>query len=105
MFNGDYMNRFLRRSDPENRLIWNKLSVKLCEKYTRIYESIHVAACFGYFVPSIMLHLANDDYKKAAYSFAINTVFNIYPIMLQRYNRGRYYNVLDRYSKNNKQNK
>ncbi|MBI2547225.1 MAG: hypothetical protein HYW23_02150 [Candidatus Aenigmarchaeota archaeon] len=95
MFNGDYMNALLRKYNPNHKLIRNEGSAKSWEMFTRIYEGIHVG--FGSLMLSGMVdRLANGDYDGAAIIAAINTVVNIYPIMLQRYNRARIYKVLDR---------
>ncbi len=98
MFNGDYMNALLRKANPNHKLIKDKSSARSWEMFTRIYESVHVG------IGSLMLsriidRLADGDYEGAAINTAINTVINVYPIMLQRYNRARIYKVLDRTQK------
>ncbi|MBT5021289.1 hypothetical protein HOK51_04705 [Candidatus Woesearchaeota archaeon] len=65
------------------------------EPITRIFESIHTPAVI------IMAALAagfiqTGSFKIAAYGTLINLAINIYPVMLQRYNRARIYNELDK---------
>lgn len=66
-------------------------------KATRSLEGIHlvVAAVFSY---GMSLSLSQEDYKTAAFNALANTVVNLYPIMLQRYNRARINRVLERRS-------
>ena len=95
MFNGDYMNALLRKSNPNHKLIGDKSSIMGWEMFTRIYEGFHVGV--GSLMLSGMINrLADSDYKSVAVNAAINAFVNIYPIMLQRYNRARIYKVLDR---------
>ncbi|MEK6969115.1 MAG: hypothetical protein AABW48_01675 [Nanoarchaeota archaeon] len=95
MFNGDYMAALVRKADPDYKLINSWGSAGLWEQVTRLFESIHVG--FGGVILFDTIDcLADGDYKRAAVGAAINTVVNIYPIMLQRYNRARIYKVLGR---------
>ena len=99
MFNGDYMNALLRKIYPKYRLVKDEDSARFWEFCTRIYEGVHLGGC-GLMITKIVDRLADTDYKGAAIYTALNTVVNIYPIMLQRYNRARIYNVLGRALKN-----
>lgn len=95
MFSGEYMNAFLRKSNPNHKLISDENSAKSWEMFTRANESVHLAGLtwFGY---NMLNELADSDLDKAAVYLAVNVAVNIYPIMLQRYNRARIYKVLDR---------
>jgi hypothetical protein len=95
MFNGNYMNALLRKAFPNHKLIRDESSAKSWEMFTRIYEGVHLL-CNAIMIPGIIDRLADGDFKGAAIGGALNTVVNIYPIMLQRYNRARIYKVLDR---------
>jgi len=68
-------------------------SLKSYEKYTRIYETIHLT-----FIPlmtaSMVMSLKAGNIADAAIVAGINTIVNVYPVLLQRYNRGRLYEVI-----------
>lgn len=62
--------------------------------FTRSMESIHLMGLlFGSGV--VMQRLSEGDLKTAGYATLANVVANIYPIMVQRYNRARIYNSLE----------
>ena len=94
MFNGDYMNALLKKFDHNYKLIRNKSYARDREVATRIFEGVHIGGC-SIMVYCLIYSLADGDYKNAAINTALNTVVNIYPTMLQRYNRARIYNILD----------
>jgi len=62
---------------------------------TRFYESLHL---FGgaWTASKIYDALSNGQYKEATMLAFINIIVNLYPVMLQRYNRARIYNALEK---------
>jgi glycosyl-4,4'-diaponeurosporenoate acyltransferase len=85
--------------DIVSNLVWKKVfrenfvnknlkSVEGMIAATKVYEMIHIAL-FAVFAMSIGNELAQGSFGDAATSTALNTIVNVYPIMLQRYNRGR----------------
>jgi len=73
----------------------NEKSLRDCIGSTKRYEGIHVIGN-AVMTPMIIAPLLSGDYKFVAVAGAINTLVNIYPIMLQRYNRSRLYNTLEK---------
>ena len=96
MFGGDYMNGFLRKLDPSHRMIGELgLSPTSYEGYTRLYETGHLLASF-YGGSIIMENFREENNERAIAGILVNLATNIYPIMLQRYNRARIYRLLER---------
>ena len=64
------------------------------ERFTRIYETIHL-----YFLPiaaaSIGISLSRGDLGSAAFTAGMSTLVNVYPVLLQRYNRLRLYKAIE----------
>ena len=85
--------KFLSREDRWIKDFSNE-SLENLEKWTRLYEGVHFIGNLT-FTPLIINNLVNGNYEQAITGVAMNTVINIYPIMMQRYNRSRIYNVLE----------
>jgi hypothetical protein len=93
--------------DLIRRLVWKRFgdeawvkhgdiqSLKHMEKFTRVFEGVHLAGV-GVFSAAIGWELAQGDIKGAVAATAINTVYSVYSIMLQRYNRLRLYRAINR---------
>lgn len=65
------------------------------EPWTRAYESLHLLC--GVWTASMMYGPISDgQYKEATTMFLLNIIGNLYPVMLQRYNRARIYNALEK---------
>jgi len=91
--NGDYVNKLIKKSSPKYRFIYNKNNLEIFGKWTKIMEGSHTAIGSGLLYFTIDA-LSKGDYKFAGIFAGINAVTNVYPIMLQRYNRARVYNIL-----------
>lgn len=65
------------------------------EKWTRLYETVHLTG-FSVMTTYTVLDLANKNYWVAAITATLNIMVNIYPLMLQRYNRSRVNNILEK---------
>ena len=92
--NGDYSNRLLRASNPGHRIIRDKASMVRFEASTRLAERVHLGAllmplpCAAY-----ALHLGWNGF--ALWLLLPNVPFHVYPILVQRYSRGRIRRVLN----------
>ncbi len=96
---GDLMNRYvwsrvLTRFIPE----YHDVNIlKQVEFFTRVYEGIHLTG--GIIGTIILAHFLHADLvKDATVITAWNTLINIYPVMVQRYNRIRLLHAANRMS-------
>jgi glycosyl-4,4'-diaponeurosporenoate acyltransferase len=64
------------------------------EKQTKLFESIHIAG-FCTMIPILPNIFLNGDYKGGLLLSLGDFAINVYPIMVQRYNRARIYNFLE----------
>ena len=68
-------------------------SLKSMESFTRLYEGIHTT--FLGIGAAILAHqLAEGQIKAATFTAGLNLLVNVYPIMVQRYNRSRLYRAI-----------
>lgn len=94
---GDYVYRY----------VWKKIgapdwvkpgdieSLKRMQVFTRVYETIHVS--FLAIGAGVMVsQLSEGNMNAAAFTAAISTLINVYPIMVQRYNRLRLYRNINK---------
>ncbi len=94
MFNGDIYNRILRKFKPAHRIISNRSSLVVWEKESRAKEFGHLIH-FIMGLIALIYALTEGYYQAAIYLAILNILFNLYPIMLQRYNRARIYRILN----------
>lgn len=95
---GDYTSRLLGWHpirDEKNK----EKALQDYDLFSRILEGVHVGS-FAFFTSLIIYTFGNGDLESASWQTALNLTVNVYPIMVQRYNRARIYNLLER-----KQNK
>jgi hypothetical protein len=85
---GDFFNRQRRRSDPGFRNVMNYSSAIEWEKQTRFNEIAHLCNLTFSLVMVIWL-CSQGRYTWISEIVILNLVLNVYPMMLQRYNRGR----------------
>lgn len=71
------------------------LSLKRYETVTRFLEALHLTA-FSLFVATTAWHLYEDRIGQAMVTTGLNILINVYPVMLQRYNRSRLYRTIHR---------
>jgi len=89
------------------RLVWKKLgandlvkpndinSLRKFEYYTRVYESIHLTfLAIGSAV--IAAELQANTIEATTFNMLLQIMLNIYPILVQRYNRGRLYSTINK---------
>jgi hypothetical protein len=85
---GDYFMSIVRKGFKNAKMIDGKTFIPWYNNMTKFYESMHLVGFFA--MGSIDYeHLINGRYKQAAMGVSINLAVNLYPIMLQRYNRAR----------------
>ena len=88
------------------RLVWKRFgaedlvkptleSMKDYEKYTRLYEGIHLTF-LGLGAATMAAQLSSGQIEGAVFTAGINTLVNVYPILVQRYNRSRLYKAINR---------
>jgi hypothetical protein len=86
--NGDLMNRWIRRNDPTYRLIKGPASLRSFIDQTYTAEKIHLFfGVIGLITAGYAFQIS--WYGWFAYVFVANLLFNLYPILLQRYLRAR----------------
>jgi hypothetical protein len=95
MPNGDYAVRLSRRFRPGFRLISDRESAARWELTTRSKEAGHLTH-LGMTLPLAGYLLANYAFANATTLAALDIVFDLYPIMVQRYNRMRIRELLAR---------
>jgi hypothetical protein len=85
---GDYYNRLIRRTVPDYRSVRSPGDVARAERFGRFAERIHATFLVFLLTPSCW-GLVCGQYGFAAEQTLFNVLFNLYPIMLQRYTRAR----------------
>jgi hypothetical protein len=95
--NGDLVNRWARRLDPGHRNIRDAAAARAWLERTRDSERSHlVLLLMGAFTAAYAARIG--WYGWAIALTASNLVFNLYPILLQRYNRCRIARLLRRHA-------
>jgi hypothetical protein len=85
---GDYSNRWRRRSDPGFRVIRSYGDAVAWEARTRFNEAVHLASLL--LSAGMVVWLATQSrYSWLPVIAVLNVVLNVFPILLQRYNRSR----------------
>ncbi len=90
--------RRLRRNHPERRWLTSNLqSLWRYERKTRLNESIHLVGFVG-FTALAAGKCASGSLSVLGliFALALNLVFGLWPVVLQRYNRLRLYRAIDR---------
>lgn len=99
---GDYVYRYVWKKfgAPDWVKPGNIDSLKNMQFFTRVYETIHVSfLALGAGVMASQLSAGNIN--AAAFTAALNTLVNVYPIMVQRYNRLRLYRNINKMEERN----
>ena len=79
----------------QGKFIYGKNSLEDYERATRAFELIHLTGN-AIMLWGITLDIYSNQPLSAGIWFGLNTLVNIYPILLQRYNRARVYRVLEK---------
>jgi hypothetical protein len=85
---GDLMNRIMRFFRPDFRIIKNPASLQAWLETTRSKEAGHIVHTMMV-LPALIFVLARRWYASAATLLLLTVLFDMYPVMLQRYNRFR----------------
>jgi hypothetical protein len=86
--NGEYANRFIRKNNPQYKLIKDKAHAAAYMRTTIIYERYHFL-CFTFFLLSAIYAIITMHYAFFSIIMFANIIYNISPILLQQYNRAR----------------
>ncbi len=89
---GDYWNARRRRSDPSFRNVRDVSSALTWEARTRSSELTHLASLAVGLAVLIWLYL-RDRYAWLVPMLLVLLIWDVYPIMLQRYNRARIWRI------------
>jgi hypothetical protein len=95
--NGDFINRRIRKNYPNHRNVTNLQTVneKLIETYT--IEKSHTVL-FVFCLLTNIYALVTNAIGTTIILFVGNILFNLYPNLLQQYNRIRYKKIVELYS-------
>ncbi len=89
---GDYWNKRRRHSNPGFRNVKNINSVIEWEARTRHNEFVHMCSLLIGLTIMVWLYFQNEYTWLVVVFFAV-LIWDIYPIMLQRYNRARIWRI------------
>ncbi|TCD11088.1 hypothetical protein EZ449_06235 [Pedobacter frigidisoli] len=93
---GDVVNNFYRQTPNTDKMTKKNSYEKLLNK-TTMYERFHLF-CLMFFALSDLLAVINKNYTAAVLILIGNIIYNLYPIMLQQYNRIRISKLIARKS-------
>ncbi len=86
--NGDFANRFARRSNPAYRVIKGKANAVQYAKTIVMYERYHLL-CLVFFTATAIFAIVQQHYLLSAFIILGNIIYNVCPVLLQQYNRAR----------------
>lgn len=86
--NGEFINRLIRKAKPNYRIIKSKANAVQYMKTIMMYERYHFI-CFVFFSLTTLHALITSHYTLSVLAIIANIIYNIYPILLQQYNRAR----------------
>jgi hypothetical protein len=97
---GDLVMRRLRRNHPERSWVTSNLqSLWRYERRTRLNESIHLVGFVGFTALAVSKFASGSlTVLRSIFGLALNLIFGLWPVVLQRYNRVRLYRAIDRRS-------
>ncbi|MBD1383810.1 hypothetical protein IDJ75_00850 [Mucilaginibacter rigui] len=86
--NGEYATRFIRKNNPQYKLIKDKANAAAYMRTIVMYERYHLL-CFTFFLLSAIYAIITMHYAFFVIIMLANIIYNISPILLQQYNRAR----------------
>ncbi len=94
---GDLVMRRLRRHHPGRRWVTSSLqSLLQYERRTRLNELIHLIGFIGFTVLAASKFASGSlTVLGLTFALALNLIFGLWPVVLQRYNRLRLYRAID----------
>lgn len=94
---GDFVNNQQRKLSLSYKVINGNTYDRFLKK-VMMYERFHLFLLM-FFTLSSLLAVLNKNYVVAILIFTSNIIFNLYPVMLQQYNRMRIAKLLERKSR------
>jgi len=91
--NGDFVNRLSRNTNPGYRVIKNKQQAVQYLKTAKMQEFYHLI-CLVFFTLNTVYAIVQRYYLFALIIALANLFYNIYPILLQQYNRARIVKII-----------
>jgi hypothetical protein len=91
--NGTYVNRAIRKNNPEYKLIKDHTQARQYLNTINMYERYHLL-CFIFFSLTFVHALISQRYLAAALLLVVNTIYNVCPILIQQYNKLRVMRIL-----------
>jgi hypothetical protein len=85
---GEYINKLYRKAQPHYRVVKDKAGAAQYMKTIMMYERFHFM-CFVFFLSTAVHALISSHYMLFIIIFIANVMYNIYPMLLQQYNRAR----------------
>jgi hypothetical protein len=85
---GEYINKLHRKIQPHYRVVKDKTGAAQYMKTIMMYERFHFM-CFVFFLLTAIHALISMYYTLSIIILIANVMYNIYPILLQQYNRAR----------------
>jgi hypothetical protein len=85
---GALAGRFIRTFEPEYAVIKRRKDLARYKKQIVVYEAFHLG-CFTFFTASVIWAIWLGYPGMAVLIFIVNIVYNIYPVLIQQYNRLR----------------
>ncbi|MEN0056532.1 MAG: hypothetical protein AAGC65_22840 [Mucilaginibacter sp.] len=85
---GEYINKFHQKRQPHYRIVKDKVSAARYLKTIMMYERFHFM-CFVFFLLTAIHALINWHYSLFIIIIIANVIYNVYPMLLQQYNRAR----------------
>jgi hypothetical protein len=93
--NGQYVSRYLRKGNPGYRVVTNKASALQYQNTVLMYERFHLI-CFLFFLMTAVYAVIKSQIELAIIVTVANIIYNVYPILLQQYNRARLQRVAEK---------
>ncbi len=85
---GKIINNLVKRTNPNYKAVSSKTDLLRLHKKMMAYEKYHLMCCVFFFCTFIWAIL-HSEYTAAALMFLANVAYNIYPLLIQQYNRLR----------------
>ena len=86
--NGLLIQKFIRKTQPEFRHIKTSKDLRKLRSEIEVYDKYHLA-CFIFFLISLCLAIKQGTYANSIYISLSNIIYNIFPILIQQYNKAR----------------
>ena len=86
--NGTYVNRAIRKNNPEYKLIKDRTQARQYLNTINMYERYHML-CFIFFALTFIHAFISQRYIAAVLILVVNVIYNVCPILIQQYNKLR----------------